>query len=31
VLFVCGVMFFFLYRFLAHYGEFSRAESKEWV
>jgi len=31
VLFICGVMTFFLHRFLADYGKISRAESKEWV
>ena len=31
VLFVCGVMIFFLRRFLADYSKFPRAESKGWV
>ena len=30
VSFVCGVMIFFLHRFLAAYGKFWRAASKAW-
>jgi len=31
VLFVCGIMIFFLHRFLGAYGKILRATSKEWV